>query len=320
GELVALAYPERVAALRPGERERYLLAGGQGMRLPPADPLAGEPLLAVAHLAPRLVGGEGRIVLAAPLAQAAVAERVSISDVVRWDARSGTVLARRERRLGEIVLDWEPLNPVPGPLRVEALQDGVRQEGLEVLGWIPAARQWQARVGSLRAWRAEEGWPDLSDAALLERLPEWLPGLLDGARSRVDLGRLDPLPGLTELLPWPLAGRLDELAPATLPVPSGHRVRLEYREGGEPPVLAVKLQELFGLADTPTVNGGRTAVLLHLLSPARRPVQVTQDLRSFWERGYFEVRLDLRGQYPRHPWPDDPWTAEATRRVKPRGT
>ncbi|ULH15840.1 ATP-dependent helicase HrpB [Deinococcus sp. KNUC1210] len=323
GRLVALAYPERVAALRPGEQaqaSKYLLAGGQGVRLPDADSLAGTPLLAVAHLDARQVQGEGRVYLAAPIHEADVQERISLHQTVRWDARSGTLLAQTERRLGAIVLAAEALKVVPPELRTAALLAAVRQEGLERLHWTDAARQWQARVLSLRAWRPQEDWPDVSDEALLARLEDWLSPLLGAQRTRDDLARVDVLPGLHSLLPWPGARELDSLAPTHLSVPSGHSVRLEYRPDGDAPILAVKLQELFGLADTPAVNAGRTPVLLHLLSPARRPVQVTQDLRSFWANGYFEVRKDLRGQYPRHPWPDDPWTAEATRKAKPRGS
>ena len=319
GRLVALAYPERVAALREGSRDRYLMAGGQGVRLPEADPLAGTPLLAIAHLDARQVAGEGRVYLAAPVRLEDLEARVSEEAVVRWDTRTGTLLAQRERRLGAILLGTEPLKTVPAELRIATLRGAVKAEGLELLRWTDAARAWQARVSSLRAWRGEE-WPDLSDAALLDRLDDWLPGLLSTTRSREDLSRTEILSAIQTLLPWNLTRELDELAPVALEVPSGHKVRLEYRQGGEAPILAVKLQELFGLADTPTVNAGRTPVLLHLLSPARRPVQVTQDLRSFWQKGYFEARKDLRGQYPRHPWPDDPWTAEATRKAKPRGT
>ncbi|WP_425147430.1 ATP-dependent helicase HrpB [Deinococcus sp.] len=320
GRLVALAYPERVAALRPNEQARYLLAGGQGVRLPEADALAATPLLAVAHLDSRLIQGEGRIYLAAPLHESDILERVTTLEAVRWDARNGTLLAQMERRLGAILLGAEPLRNIPPDLRSAALLSAVRQEGLTLLRWTDAARQWQARVLSLRVWRPQEGWPDVSDAALLDSLEDWLSPLLGSQRTREDLSRVDVLPGLQSLLPWPKPRELDSLAPTHLDIPSGHSVRLEYQGDGSAPILAVKLQELFGLADTPSVNAGRTPVLLHLLSPARRPVQVTQDLRSFWASGYFEVRRDLRGQYPRHPWPDDPWTAEATRKVRPRGT
>ncbi|MFC4455789.1 ATP-dependent helicase HrpB [Deinococcus sonorensis] len=318
GQLVAWAYPERVAQQREGDPARYLLAGGQGVRLPDADPLAGTPLLAVAHLDSRLRAGEGRIYLAAPLAPEALDDRRQEVQHVRWDSRSGTLIAQREQRVGALVLAAEPLRQLPAELRAAAMTGAVRQEGLARLNWTDDARQWQARVLSLGHWRPQDGWPDVSDDALAEQLDDWLTPLLGTARTRDDLARLNPLPGLQTLLPWPLTREVDRLAPTALEVPSGHRVRLEYRPDGSAPILAVKLQELFGLADTPSVNEGRTPVLLHLLSPARRPVQVTQDLRSFWEKGYFEVRKDLRGQYPRHPWPDDPWTAPATRSVKRR--
>ena len=215
-----------------------------------------------------------------------------------------------------------PLQQVPEALRVQAVRAAVEAEGLGSLAWTDDVRQWQARVLSLRAWNGSdasgEAWPDLSDAALLARLDDWLTPHLGAVRKREDLGRVALLAALQPLLPWPLPRRLDELAPRQLAVPSGHSIKLEYRAGGEAPILAVKLQELFGLADTPAVNAGRMPVLLHLLSPARRPVQITQDLRSFWHSGYFEVRKDLRGQYPKHPWPDDPWTAQATRATKKR--
>lgn len=319
GFLVSLAYPERVARLREGERTRYRLASGQGVRLPDDDPLGGREFLAVAHLEGG-AGGEGRVFLAAELDRAALEGRATWQDVVRWDSRDGTLVARRERRLGALVLESAPLTSAPPEVRANALCGALREEGLRLLAWTPATRQWQARVLSLRAWRPEEGWPDVSDDALLASLEDWLAPHLGGVRGRDDFGKLDLPRLLAGLLPWPQGARLDDLAPTHLTVPSGHAVRLEYAQEGSAPVLAVKLQELFGLADTPSVNGGRTPVLLHLLSPAGRPVQVTQDLRSFWARGYPEVRKELKGRYPKHPWPDDPWTAEPTRRAKPRGT
>ena len=318
GELLALAYPERVALARESvaglHKGRFLLAGGQGAALPEGDALAGANALAVAHL--NMTGAEGRIFLAAPLDPAWLAVRATWQDAVRWDGRTGTLLAQQELRLGALALDTRPLREVPADLKVKAIADAVRAEGLQLLTFSPAASAFRARVQSLREWRGEE-WPDLSDAALLATLEDWLGPQLERVRTRDDLARLDLLPALQSLLPWNLIRELDELAPTHLSVPSGSRVRLEYRPG-EAPILAVKLQELFGLADTPTVNGGRTLVLLHLLSPAGRPVQVTQDLRSFWNSSYFEVRKDLRGRYPKHPWPDDPWTHEPTRWTKRR--
>ncbi|WP_241191160.1 MULTISPECIES: ATP-dependent helicase HrpB [Deinococcus] len=316
GQLLHLAYPERAAQLRPGTLDRYLLAGGQGARLPEGDDLAGQPYVVAAHL--DAGSGEGRIYLAAPLSEAVLSAQAVTSDVVEWDSRTGTLTAARERRFGRLLLGTQPLQQVPEALRVSAVRSAVLREGLGSLSWTNEARQWQARVLSLRAWRAGEEWPDVSDAALLERLDDWLTPHLGTVRRREDLGKIQLLSALHPLLPWPLPRQLDELAPTQLSVPSGHSIKLEYRPDGDAPILAVKLQELFGLADTPTVNAGRAPVLLHLLSPARRPVQITQDLRSFWQSGYFEVRKDLRGQYPKHPWPDDPWTAQATRATKKR--
>jgi ATP-dependent helicase HrpB len=193
----------------------------------------------------------------------------------------------------------------------------VRTEGLKVLPWTEGTAEWQARVLSLRTWRPDEPWPDVSHEHLLATVAEWLGPYLDPAiRRREDFGKLNLNNILPGLLPWPLAGRLDELAPASIKVPSGSQIRLQYFAEGSDPVLAVRLQEMFGLLHTPTVNEGRTRVLLHLLSPGYRPVQVTQDLKSFWENTYQVVRKELRVRYPKHSWPEDPWTAEAVRGVK----
>ncbi|PTA69182.1 ATP-dependent helicase HrpB [Deinococcus arcticus] len=320
GALVARAYPERAALAREAasglRRGRFLLAGGQGAALPEGDALAGTRALAVAHL--DAAQAEGRIFLAAPLDPAVLAAGAPWVDVVRWDSRTGTLVAQQEQRCGALVLETRPLRDLPPGARVAALLDAVRQEGLGVLTFGPEAQALRDRVNALRHWRPDEAWPDLTDAGLLDTLDVWLAPHLGSARTREDLGRLNLLPALQARLPWPLPAQLEELAPTHLTVPTGSRIRLSYRPG-EAPILAVKLQELFGLADTPAVNGGRTPVLLHLLSPAGRPVQVTQDLRSFWNSSYFEVRKDLRGRYPKHPWPDDPWSHAPMRGTKKRG-
>ncbi|WP_409996712.1 ATP-dependent helicase HrpB [Deinococcus sp. Marseille-Q6407] len=319
GGLLALAYPERVALARPEGGGRFLLAGGQGAELPPGDALGGEAALAVAHLdgvAENRRGPEGRIFLAAPLHRVDLAVGAEWLPRTEWDPRTGRLLAQEELRRGALVLDTRPLAVSDPAAEAEAVAAAVSREGLHLLRFSPAAQALRSRVGSLRAWHPGAGWPDLSDAVLLAGRAAWLAPFLGGIRSREAMGRLDLLPALQAQLPWPLAAQLDELAPTHLTVPSGNRVRLEYAPDGSPPVLAVKLQELFGLNDTPTVNGGRTPVLLHLLSPARRPVQVTQDLRSFWQHGYFEVRRDLRGRYPKHPWPDDPASHAPTAKTK----
>jgi len=318
GRLVARAYPDRIARLREGERLRYRLAGGRGVRLLQDDGLGGSPWLAVAHLdAGR---EEGRIFLAAPVQPQDLEPLASTREFLAWDGRQGVLLAQRERHVGEVVLSSQPLREIPIQKRTEVLCRVVRSEGLGLLAWSEGLRQWQARVLSLRCWRPEEGWPDLSDAYLLQTLEDWLAPWLEDVWRREDFARLELASLLQSQLPWPLQARLEELAPTHLRVPSGSRIRLRYAPDGSPPVLAVKLQELFGLAKTPCVNQGRTPVLLHLLSPAQRPIQVTQDLESFWNHTYPELRKELRGRYPKHPWPDDPWKAEPTRKTKPRSS
>jgi ATP-dependent helicase HrpB len=331
GALVAAAYPERVAGARAPNATRYVLASGRGARLPPYEARLRAPYLAIAYLQESVrqpgmataahEGGEPVIHLAAPIALEAIREmlahRLVVEETVRWDEASQGVVARREERLGRLVLDSAPAaDPPPDAVRA-AMLAGIRRLGIGALPWSAEARRLQARIASMRAWFPEEGWPDLSDAALLARLDEWLGPWLDGCTRREHLARLDLLAALQAQLAPPLAARLREGAPSHLTVPSGSRLALEYRPG-ESPVLAVKLQEMFGLADTPRVAFGRVPVTLHLLSPARRPIQVTQDLRGFWERTYKEVRKELKGRYPKHPWPDDPWQARPTSRARQR--
>ncbi|CAK0742480.1 ATP-dependent RNA helicase HrpB [Gammaproteobacteria bacterium] len=332
GRVLALAYPDRIAGRRSGETGRYLLSGGRGVRLALGDPMGRYPFLVAAHLdAGR---GEGVVHLAAPIdlvdLREVLAAHCQTLDRLVWDEATGTVLARREERLGELLLESRPLaRPDPEAVR-NAMLEGIRiiakkalsggqsaENALDVLPWTPELREWQARVLSLRGWRAEEGWPDVSDGALMESLPSWLGPFLDGVTRRDHLVRVDLAAALHGHLSWEQTRHLDLLAPTHLAVPSGSRLRLSYTPG-EAPVLAVKLQELFGLGDMPRIAGGRVAVTLHLLSPARRPIQVTQDLRSFWERTYPEVKKELKGRYPKHSWPDDPWTAAPTARAKPR--
>lgn len=331
GQLLALAYPERLALARQQQRGRFVLVGGGGAMLPAGDELAAAPALAVAHLDMRKTAGitEGRIFLAAPLELSDLRQRASWQNNVIWDVRAGELLARRELRLGAVLLEQQPVKTdITAEAKAKAICVGIRTTGMHLLNFSPEAEQFCARVESLRAWRAvaETGvreewpdWPQLSQAHLLETLEQWLAPYLAEVRTTEDLARLDLLPALQGLLAWPLPQRLNELTPTHLLVPTGRRVRLSYSLTANAPILAVKLQELFGLADTPTVNAGRTPVLLHLLSPAGRVVQITQDLRSFWNSSYFEVRKDLRGRYPKHPWPEDPWNQAPTKDPKRRG-
>ncbi len=323
GLLLALAYPDRIGQRQGADGSRYRLASGRGVRLPEGDPLAREEYLVAASI--EAGTADGRVFLAAALDQhglaAASAGRRETVEVVEWDDREGAVVARVEERLGALLLSTRPLDRAD-PVRVGvALLDGVRRRGLAVLPWTDAAREFRARVLSLRAWRPADAWPDLSDAALSATLGEWLAPWLAGMTRLEHLQRLDLVAVLQSPLQAAVAGdwrrRLEEGAPTHVQVPSGARRRLAYAPG-EPPVLAVKLQEMFGLADTPRVCWGEVPVTLHLLSPAGRPMQVTRDLRSFWERTYPEVRRELRGRYPKHPWPDDPWRAVPTAGVKRR--
>jgi len=329
GRLVALAFPERIArrraeqnpALRGGRDAVFLCADGGEARLPQQDALAHCEWLAVAHWEP---GTPRRIRLAAALDEAGLLRdqqaRIETVDAVRWDAQSEAVTAERQRRLGAIVLERKPLREGAGEAIRAAMLEGVRSLGIGALPWSGPARQWQARVASLRLWRPEDGWPDVSDAALADSLQDWLAPYLDGVTRRDHLARLDLMSILNGRLDYARQQQLARLAPTHLEVPSGSRIAIEYFPDGAPPVLAVKLQELFGLSQTPTVNDGRIRVSLHLLSPGKRPIQVTQDLAGFWARTYAEVKKELKGRYPRHPWPDDPLAAPATARAKPRGT
>ena len=317
GLLLALAYPDRVARRRDGGGERYLLANGRGARLATGDPLLNRDWLVAAQL--DAGASEGRIWLAAPVDPADLtrhlAARIRTVREVGWDERQAAVVARRERRLGALVIDGGPLTDADPEALRRAMLAGVRQLGLDSLPWTAELQDWRARIASLRHWFPEEDWPDLSDAWLAAHLDGWLGPWLDGVTRREHLQRLDLAAALHGLVDGRGRVRLNELAPTHLLVPSGSRIRLRYSPG-EPPVLAVKLQELFGLADTPRIADGRIPVTLHLLSPAQRPIQVTQDLRGFWEHTYAEVKKELKGRYPKHPWPDDPWTATPTRRTR----
>jgi ATP-dependent helicase HrpB len=320
GLLLALAYPDRVAQRRPGGNGQFRLSNGRGAILPAADPLATEDYLAVAEL-----DGdkrEARIFLAAPLSltsiEEAFADRLENRDIVAWDAREGAVLARRQVGLGELILRDEALPEPPRAAIAAALVVAIRGTGLSVLPWRTEAAQLRARVMFLRRLAgADAGWPDLGDDALLAGLDEWLAPSLDGITRLTQLDCLDLGAILRSRLDWTQRRALDELAPSHITVPSGSRVAIDYA-ADETPTLAVRLQEMFGAAATPRIAGGKVALRLHLLSPAGRPLQVTSDLAGFWATSYRAVRAEMRGRYPKHPWPEDPLAAAPTRRAKPR--
>ncbi|MEU3566183.1 MULTISPECIES: ATP-dependent helicase HrpB [unclassified Kitasatospora] len=324
GLVVALAFPERIARARvdkpaPGERSPYLMASGTAAELAPGTTLGAVPWLAVA-VADRPAGSHSaRVLHAATLdedtALVAGAALLTAREEVHWDTRRGEVVSRRVESLGAIELTEKPLNrPDPSLVR-SALLEGLAREGVSTLLSFPS--NLRERLAFLHAALGDP-WPDVSDEALLERAEEWLEPELSRARRRSDLARIDTTAALQRLLPWASgeAGRLDELAPERITVPSGSKIRVDYTT--ERPVLAVKLQELFGWTATPALAGGRISLTIHLLSPAGRPAAVTGDLESFWREGYRAVRADLRGRYPRHPWPEDPTTAEPTRRTNTR--
>jgi len=315
GVVVGLAYPDRIARVRGAGSATYQMSGGTGAALDPQSPLRSTPWLAIA-VADRAPGrADARIRSAAPIDEQAArdiaGELVSTTDQIRWD--DGRIVTRRVETLGAIVLNDVPLAK-PDPLLVQAaVRDGIRRSGLSVLRWSGAALALRQRLAFCHAHLGAP-WPAVDDEALLGGLDEWLGTELATVRN---LAQIDVTSALRRLLPWPAAARFDELAPERLQVPSGSQIRLEY-DGAEPPVLAVKLQEVFGWTTTPLVADGRVPVVLHLLSPARRPVAITSDLTSFWKQGYPQVRADLRARYPRHPWPEDPLTATPTNRPKPR--
>ncbi|MBD3670431.1 MAG: ATP-dependent helicase HrpB [Gammaproteobacteria bacterium] len=320
GPLLALAYPDRIAQRRRGEAPRYRLSNGKGARLGDFDALAQSPYLVAAELDGRQ--GEARIFLAAPIDSETLEQYFSThiieTDRVGWDLEHGRVQASRQRCLGQLVLEQTPLSDLDATQISEALLDGIRQQGIGALPWNAKSRNWQQRVRFLRQRFPEQDWPDVSDAGLLQTLEQWLLPYLNGMNKLSQLQALDLATLLAGMLDWEKQQALARLAPTHIKVPSGSNITIDY--SGDEPVLAVRLQELFGLNDTPTIAEGRVPLLLHLLSPAQRPMQVTRDLRSFWQNTYAEVKKDLKGRYPKHYWPDDPLQAEATRRARPRKT
>jgi ATP-dependent helicase HrpB len=318
GLLVGLAYPERLARVRQPGGATYLMAGGTAADLAPGSALAGAAWLAIAA-ADRAPGRRG-----AQIRLAAVVDEVTVREAaapllrheqeVTW--ADDDVVARDVERLGALVLVERPLARPDRERVTAALLDGLHRVGLALLNWTAQARSLRDRLAFCRRTFGEP-WPEVTDEALLAEALRWLGPELATARRRADLSRVDVAAALRRLVPWPQAARLDELAPERVPVPSGSRPRLDYTDPTGP-VLAVRLQETFGWGDAPRIAEGRVPVLLHLLSPAGRPVAVTRDLASFWRTGYPQVRAELRGRYPRHPWPEDPTSAPPTRHAQPR--
>ncbi len=316
GRLIAEAYPERIARQLEKHGTRYKLIHGRVVKLPDHDALIRNTWLAIAQLDSG--SGEGKVFMAAPILENDLKHRAVEKDTILWDSDKGMITSMTEKRIGNVVLSSKPLLNISNELKVGILIKAFQNEGLKLLPWNDDHKEWQARVMSLRAWRPDEEWPDVSDENLLHTADHWLSPFLNDVYKRSDFQRLDVDKIITSLLPWNLNTRLDQLAPSRLAVPSGSMIKINYSPAGDTPTIEVRLQEMFGLLETPSINEGKTKVMLHLLSPGYKPVQVTQDLKSFWQTAYHEVRKELRMRYPRHHWPEDPWTAEAVRGVKRR--
>ena len=318
GRLLALAYPDRVARARGGTGS-FVMANGRGAMVEPHDALAREPFLAIAEIAGSAAAA--RILLAAPLTAAAIdadfGDRIEARDEVSFDRASASLRARRVRRLGALLLA-EQTRPVPATAEAaQMLAEGIAGLGIGRLPWTKAQAQWRARIGFLR--RTDPSWPDLSDAALAATAADWLAPAIMGRTGLAQIGADELDQAMRALLPWDLARRLDAEAPTHFEAPTGNRIAIDW-EAEEGPVLAIRVQELFGLKVHPAVAGGRLPLVLHLLSPAHRPIQITRDLPGFWAGSWAGVKSDMKGRYPRHPWPDDPAAAPPTARAKPRGT
>jgi ATP-dependent helicase HrpB len=316
GLLLAYAYPERIAAARPGNNAQFQLANGKIAQLGHKDDLAHESWLAVAHLDAR--DGMGKIWMAAPLNPKDLAPMVKTKEVLEWDRKKGGLQAHAEIRIGAIVLGNRPLPKVNPELVVQFLLETLKEEGRFLLDWSDAVLGLIARVQSLAIWHPEQNWPNWSVESLCANAANWLEPYLMGITKNEELKKLNLSQFLYHSLSFEQQQDLEKKAPSSLQVPSGSEIQINYQEDGSAPRLAVRLQELFGMLETPKVNEGRNPILIGLLSPGYKPVQLTQDLKSFWTSGYFEVKKELKQRYPKHSWPDDPLKAVAVRGVKKR--
>lgn len=317
GLLLAHAYPERIACARVGNNAQFQLANGKIAAAGHKDDLAHEPWLAVAAMDTR--DGLGKIFLAAPLNPTDLRSLVKTVEVVTWDTRRGGLIASTDLRIGSIILQSKPLVNLDKNLVIHAICKAIQQEGEHLLNFDNQVVQLQNRIMSLAIWNPDENWPDVRTVSLLKNPAVWLAPFLDSVKRIEDFKKVDLGMAIASKLTYEMQTQLNTLAPAKIKVPSGSSIVIEYFERGETPVLAVRLQEVFGLPDTPKINAGKTALVLHLLSPGYKPVQVTSDLRSFWNNTYHEVKKELKRRYPKHAWPEDPWSEKpvAKGRSKP---
>jgi ATP-dependent helicase HrpB len=316
GLLLAYAYPERIAAARPGNNAQFQLANGKIAQLGHKDDLAHESWLAVAHLDVR--DGMGKIWMAAPLNPKDLAPMLKTKEVLEWDRKKGGLQAHAEIRIGAIVLGNRPLPKVNPEQAVQLLLETLKEEGRFLLDWSDNVLGLIGRVQSMAIWHPEQDWPDWSVDSLCANAANWLEPYLIGITKNEELKKLNLSQFLYHSLSFEQQQDLEKKTPSSLQVPSGSEIQITYQEDGSAPRLAVRLQELFGMLETPKVNEGRNPILIELLSPGYKPVQLTQDLKSFWTSGYFEVKKELKQRYPKHSWPDDPIKAVAVRGVKKR--
>lgn len=314
GLLLAYAYPERIASARPGNNARFQLANGKYAMFSHQDDLAHEPWLAVAHM--DLREGDGKIFLAAALDPTDLQSLLREEESLYWDTRKGGLQAFTEWKLGALVLQRKALTRIPEALISGAITKAIATEGLSLLNWDEAMEQTQARIASVKIWHPDQLWPDTGTDYLLQYAESWLGPYLSTCRKPDDLKKLNLSDCLLHSLSWEQQQTLNTLVPDKLEVPSGSKLPIRYFMNGATPVMAVRLQEVFGLADTPKVNNDLMAVVLHLLSPGYKPVQVTSDLKSFWDNLYHDVKKELQRRYPKHAWPDDPWSAKAVAKGK----
>lgn len=318
GALIAAAYPERIA-MALDAIGHFRLANGDNVQLDKDDPLTSQPWLAIASLHSER-GSQGRVFLAAPISTSDLQSLATKRDNVSWDSKRGCIVQQRERRIGKLLLDSTPTQNASRECIANIICEAIAKEGLSMLSWDDEVTRLQRRVSQAAQWHPEIAFPDLSTEHLLATAKEWLPFYLeqDGKLKTAtdELKKIDLAKALMALIPYEQQQQLERIAPTHIVVPTGSHIRIDYRQGADIPVLSVRLQECFGMADTPRVNEGRQPVLMELLSPGFKPVQLTQDLKNFWANTYFEVRKELKRRYPKHYWPENPLEAEAVRGVK----
>lgn len=312
GLLLVYAYPERIAHAKPGNNAQFKMANGAMAAAGHKDDLAYEPWLAVAHVNMRDSGG--KIFLASPLNPRDLASMVKEKEWVEWDTKRGGFSAVSNLCVGHIILQSKSLEDYDEDQKIEAISKAVAKEGTHLLNWSKEVTQWQHRVLSLREWNPDQSWPDVSTSTLIEENADWLAPYLTQVKKPDDLKKIDIKSVLQHHLSFEKQKLLEELAPESILVPTGSNIKIQYHANGEVPVLPVRLQEVFGWQNTPTINHGKVKLLMHLLSPGFKPVQVTSDLNSFWNHVYFEVKKELRTRYPKHKWPDDPMNAMPNRK------